>query len=286
MATQRPGSAAESGPIAYDDQAGVFETRAGLPQEAAAEVAAAVRDLGDDGRDRMLLEIGAGTGVIGRFLARPPGRYLGIDASRRMLDVFSPRLDPGGRGLLVRADADQPWPVRDGTASVIFGSRVLHLLQPEQAVAQARRVARLDGAVLLCGRVEHHPDSPRARARAKLRELLIASGLQPRPTGGRPDRLLALAAQAGAEALPVTVAATWPEALTTHRVIEWWRGKTSIGGINPPPHVAAEIIDALTRWARHTQPSAPVTTVTRYLLEGVRFPPPVPGHHRRGGTST
>jgi hypothetical protein len=163
---------------------------------------------------------------------------------------------------------------------VIFGSRVLHLLEPRHAVREARRVAHPGGAVLLCGRVEHDRGSPRATARAKLRELLAGHGLRPSKTGGRPTRLFELAEAQGAEPLPGCVAASWPETVTVTKVIDWWRGKTSIGGVNPPTEVAEAVLAALTAWAAETygEPAPAVTTHTRYLLEGVRLPPAAPGN--------
>jgi hypothetical protein len=264
--------------IVYDDQAGVFEARAGLPDEVAARVATAVRRRGELGIGDLVVEVGAGTGVIGQWLARPPGRYLGFDSSRAMLEVFRPRLHRGAVATVLHADADRSWPGRTGSASVIFGSRVLHLLRPEHAVREVRRVGHPRGAVLLCGRVEHHPDSPRARARAKLRELLAGHGISPGPTGGRPERLLALASAGGAEPLTPRAAAAWPETVTVTQVINWWRGKTSLGGVNPPAAVAKQVLAALTEWAADTygDPAPAVTTETRYLLEGVRLPSAVP----------
>lgn len=268
----------ESIHIVYEDQAGVFEARAGVPEEAAARVAAEVAGWGGMGADDLLVEVGAGTGVIGQWLARRPGRYLGLDSSHAMLEVFRPRLPAGGGAVLVRADANEPWPVGTGCVSVIFGSRVLHLLRPAHALREARRVAHPRGAVLVCGRIQHSRGSPRAQARAKLRDLLAAHGFRPAPTGGRPRELLALAEAAGAEPLPERVAATWPETVTVTQIIDWWRGKTSIGGVNPPVDIAERVLDELTSWAADTfgDPAPPVTTDTRYLLEGVRLPPAAP----------
>src|SRR5690606_27702042 len=127
---------------------------------------------------------------------------------------------------------------------------------------------------------------PRTRARQRLRELLAEQALRPRPTGGRPDRLLALAGDQGAEPLPVRVAAAWPETVTTGQVIDWWRGKTSLGGVNPSREVADAVLAALAGWARDTQPAGPVTTTTRYLLEGVRLPAVAPGAARPWGAPT
>jgi hypothetical protein len=265
--------------IVYDNQAHLFEERAGLPEDAARQVAGAVHGLAGIGPDGLVVEIGAGTGVIGQWLAPLPGRYLGIDSSQPMLDVFRPRLPADGTAALRHADANQKWPVESGTASVIFGSRVLHLLDPDHAAGEALRVAHPDGALMLSGRVAHDRGSPRSRGRARLRELLAERGLRPSQTGGRPERLLALAQERGAEPLPVQVAATWRETLTVSQVIDWWRGKTSLGGVNPPPDVAEEVLASLDAWAAETygEPAPAVTTYTRYLLEGVRIPPAAAG---------
>ncbi len=274
--------------ISYDDQADIFEDRAGLPAGIARQIADAVCDYAGLGPGDLIVEIGAGTGEIGQWLARPPYRYLGFDSSQPMLDVFIPRLrrdgdevvasGSGGAAPLadvtvLRADADAPWPVADQSAAAIFGSRVLHLLRAEHVIKEAERIARAGSAVLICGRVERSSDSPRAKARHKLRELLAERGLQPRPTRRRPTQLFAHAEAVGAEILAPRVAASWPETDQVTRVIEAWRGKTSLGGINPPADVAQAVLAALTAWAAKTygQPAAAVTTESQYVLDGIRL---------------
>jgi len=272
--------------ISYDDQANVFENRTGLPAEIARQVADAVCDYAGLGPGDLIVEIGAGTGVIGQWLARPPYRYLGFDSSQPMLDVFRPRLRPDDKTMpsggapapqvdaaLLHADADARWPLADRTAAAIFGSRVLHLLRAEHLLKEAERVARPGGAVLICGRLERDPSSPRSAARKKLRELLAGHGLQPRPTGGRPTRLFAQAEAEGADILAPRLAAAWPDTVGVTEVLDGWRGKTSLGGINPPADVAQAVLAALTAWAAETygEPAAPVTTETRYVLEGIRL---------------
>lgn len=264
--------------IVYDDQAESFESRAGLPERVAAEVAEAVRDYAGLGRGDLLVEIGAGTGLIGQWLARSPARYLGLDSSRPMLEVFRRRLPERAAAAVLQADAEAGWPVGDRCTAAVFGSRVLHLLAPAHALREAGRVAHPRGAVLVCGRLAHEPSSPRAMARRKLRELLVAHGLRPRASGGQPTELFAMARAGGAVPLGARVAATWPETLTVSQVLGWWQGKTSIGGVNPPPAVAEAVLAELSTWGTETfgWPSTAVTTEVRYLLEGVRLHPARP----------
>jgi ubiquinone/menaquinone biosynthesis C-methylase UbiE len=270
--------------ISYDDQATVFEGRTGLPPQAARQVADAVFDYANLVAGDLIVEIGAGTGVLGQWLARAPYKYLGFDNSEPMLEVFSPRL-PAADAILVNADAEERWPVTDGTAAVVFGSRVLHLLRAEHVIREAARVARPGGAVLICGHLEHDPSSPRSTARQKLRQLLAAQGLQPRRARGEARQLFVQAQAAGAEVLPPRVAASWPESVRVSQVIEGWRGKTSIGGINPPPEVVEAVLTALTAWAARTygESDAAVTTETQYVLEGIRVSAPR-GTRNKGST--
>src|SRR5947209_5451722 len=71
---------AGSKPERFDAQARSFDARAGLPADAARAVARAVLDLAALGPDDLLVELGAGTGQIGRELAESV-RYVGVDRS-------------------------------------------------------------------------------------------------------------------------------------------------------------------------------------------------------------
>ncbi|HEX5499752.1 MAG TPA: hypothetical protein VFX03_11010, partial [Thermomicrobiales bacterium] len=61
----------------FDEQALLYDARAGLPPAAGAAVARAVLAAADAGPADLVVEIGAGTGEIGADLARLAGRYVG-----------------------------------------------------------------------------------------------------------------------------------------------------------------------------------------------------------------
>src|SRR5262245_30545896 len=118
--------------MGFDEQADDFETRAGLSHAAGVSIARAILDCERTASDPLVLDIGAVTGTIGYHLASVPVRYLGFDLSRPMLEVFRARLNQRAECvLLVRADCGRPWPIADQSVSVVFASRVAHLLDAD-----------------------------------------------------------------------------------------------------------------------------------------------------------
>jgi hypothetical protein len=262
--------------VSFDEQgAGVFEARAGFPDGVAEQIADAVRAQAGLGAGDLILEIGAGTGLIGQWLARPPTRYLGLDNSQPMLDTFAPRLPDSALAALRYADANQPWPVADGSARVVFGSRVFQLLDPEHLVDEANRVAHPAGALLIHGKLERGPDSPKVVLRRKLHERLTTHGLRPRQAGRLLDRILERATATGGTVLaPVTVA-SWRREVSPTDVLDEWRQTYSMGGITPPPEVSAAVLAELAAWVAETygDPPKPVLTEESYVLKCVQLKP-------------
>jgi hypothetical protein len=258
--------------VSFDEQgSGIFEARAGFPDGVAEQVAGAVHSHGHLRPGDLILELGAGTGLIGQWLARPPYRYLGLDNSLPMLGAFRPRLPDGA--TLAYADANRPWPVGDGQARVIFGSRVFQLLDPEHLVDEANRVAHPDGAVLIHGKVERQPDSPKSVLRRKLHERLTVHGYRPRQAGRLLDRIFQRAAATGATILPPVLVTTWRRAIRPIDPINEWRQTYSMGGITPSAEVSATVLAELTAWVTSTysDPYAPVATDESYVLQGLQL---------------
>jgi hypothetical protein len=172
------------------------------------------------------------------------------------------------------ADANRRWPVEDGCARVIFGSRVFQLLDPEHVVDEANRVARPDGAVLIHGKVERARDSPKAVLRRKLHERLAAHGYRARPAGRLLERIFELATATGGTILPPVTVASWRREVRPSDPIDEWRQTYSMGGITPAAEVSAAVLAELTAWVAETygDPAAPVTTEESYVLTSVQLP--------------
>jgi ubiquinone/menaquinone biosynthesis C-methylase UbiE len=261
-------------PTPFDGQAPQFDRRVGLPEADCRAIAAAVLALSRAGSGDRVLEIGAGTGMIGRWLLEPAVRYVGLDLSRGMLEVFRRR--PGtARAGLVQADGARPWPLPAGSVRVVFSSRAIHLLPLAHVVEEVLRVGargpRGGGACLL-GWVEREPESVKARMSRRMQRLVRERGFAPRTAGSR--RFLEALVSRGAEELPRTAVARWAARHTPRQSLDSWRSKAGLGGIVLPPGVQEEVLSELEAWAVETFGGldAERPSEETYVLEGVRLP--------------
>ena len=253
-----------------------FDPRGGLPLAAVERIAASIVGV-DPSPAGVLLDVGVGTGEIGASVARIPGlRYCGLDLSLSTLLRFDHRLRRvGASAWLLRADADRPWPVRNGSVRIFFLSRAAHLLRFEPLVAEAVRTAHPDGAWVILGRVRREASSVRATLRRALHRLLGESGIES-VSGEAAQHLLAAAlARHGGTSMPPQVVATWTAAECPAGALATWRDKPSLAGIPLPAPVRDEVLDRLEAWARRRY--GDLDTVREasesYELSAVRLPP-------------
>jgi ubiquinone/menaquinone biosynthesis C-methylase UbiE len=147
----------------YDDQASTFDLRAGIPPAAVDAVARAAAELAEARPGQRWLEVGAGTGLLSLPLLRLRIAYTGFDRSGPMLEAFRARLAEAGLAAELKvADGALRWPADDASVDVVFSARAIHHLDPAHAAAEARRVLRGGGRVLV-GRVRRPPARRRPR---------------------------------------------------------------------------------------------------------------------------
>jgi SAM-dependent methyltransferase len=263
----------------FDGQARQFDRRVGLPEADCRAIAAAVLVLARAGAGDRVLEIGAGTGMIGRWFLDHPVRYVGLDLSRGMLEVFRKRPGPARAGL-VQADGARPWPLPASSVRVVFSSRAMHLLPLAHVVEEVLRVgarAPRGGGACLLGWVEREPESVKARMSRRMQRLVRERGFAPRTAGSR--RLLEALRDRGAEELPRAAVSRWPVRHTPRQSLDSWRSKVGLGGVVLPPGVQEEVLSELETWAVATFGGldAERPSEETYVLEGVRLPPvPLP----------
>jgi hypothetical protein len=247
----------------------------GLPEDDCRGIAAAVLSLAGVSKGDRVVEIGAGTGLIGRWFLEHPVRYAGLDLSRGMLEVFRRRAPAAP---LVQADGARSWPFPDGSVRAVFSSRAIHLLPLEHVVEELFRVSQpgdqpgdQPGAVCVLGWVERQPESVKARMSREMQRRLRERGFPARSAGSR--RVLQACRERGATDLPKTVVTRWPARHTARQSLADWRGKEGLGGIVLPPGVQEEVLRELETWAVETFGGLDEARETEdaYVLDGVRL---------------
>ena len=236
-------------PELFDCQAGLFEQRAGLPEDCCQNIAKTVLEIGEVGPGDLIVEVGTGTGQVGQWF-HAPIRYAGFDLSAGMLNQFKLRTSGNsGQRLLIQADGNVRWPIGDGAARVIFSSRAIHLLEQEHVAGEVLRVASSFGATLILGRVKRQPESVRARLANEMTERLRQHGFVGRRGERRNDRLFELCSHRGAVALEPLSVATWRTLARPRQSLDSWRSLTHLGGIPVPSSTRSDILDELEVWA-------------------------------------
>ena len=260
----------------YDRQASGFDRRAGVGADMAGAVARALLDIVSPRPGDVLVELGAGTGEIGRHLMGRVG-YVAVDSSRGMLLAFQAAREDqqaGGdafhtSGVLVHADGERTWPIRTASVAAVFASRVAHLLDPEHLVTEVRRVCR-PGGLLLLGRVRREANSPQAKLRHRREVLLHELGV-PLGRGSTDDVLDRLATDGGVRIASRNVASRLSRAAPAE-VLRGWQSMTSMGGVELPAAMRDRLLRQLWEWAdgEFGDPSLPVAYAESYVLTGVR----------------
>lgn len=267
-----PITAVKYSPPSFDRQAHTYEQRVGLPEQVCREVVGSVMAIAHIQPSDLIVEVGAGTGMIGKWFVQSPIRYLGFDLSQSMLDVFRQHLDCQPDNLtLLQADGNQRWPITDSTARVIFSSRTIHLLELEHVVDESFRVALPEGAVLLIGRISRQRESVKARMQQEMQRRLRERGFQGRQGNQKQLQLIELCCQRGAKLIDPVVVSRWTVASTPWQSLNSWRQKQGLSGIDLPTDIKQEILNDLQIWAEATFDGLDqqVESEETYVLQGV-----------------
>jgi ubiquinone/menaquinone biosynthesis C-methylase UbiE len=270
-ATKQPAGLARSANT-FDEQATRYDARVGLPESVGTGVASEIMACAGLQTEDLVLELGVGTGEIGMHLARLSVRYLGIDNSAEMLQLFRDRLGQDAASLLL-ADASQAWPLDDHAASVVFASRVIHLLDAEHVARETLRVCRTGGWLML-GRVLREGDGVKERLRRRRLELLQQAGVGPLRGREGARRIVERLQVAGAESMGRRVVAEWSGAISPAEIIAEWTSLSRMGSVAVDPALRQEIIAELQTWARAElgDLDQPETYRERYAIDCVRLP--------------
>jgi len=258
----------------FDHEAAGYDSRSGIPAGARTKIVQALAGIAGLHLGDVLLELGAGTGQLGAVFPALGVRYVGLDLSAPMLDVFEQRRPADAAQIeLINTDVNAAWPVASASVRAVFSSRAVHLFDMEHVVRESLRVARGPGAVFMLGRVQREEHGIRSRLRREMRLLLAARGCAPRDGERRQRSILDAFRARGATPLGPIVAATWTVRSTAASVLGAWREKSGLGGIELPEQTKAEVLAELADWAaRFGALDAAHDAEERYVLEGVTLP--------------
>ncbi|HMH52962.1 MAG TPA: class I SAM-dependent methyltransferase [Candidatus Acidoferrum sp.] len=246
----------------YDAAAPTYDAHRGLPRPVVEAVRAAVLGALAPSRPR-LLDLGAGSGRIGRAFVAAGDDYVGVDLSFGMLHQFARRGDTDGRvPRLLRADGER-LPFADAAFDAVLLIQVFGGLDEWRPfLAEARRVLRSRGALVL-GRTAMPEDGVDARMKERLDAILADLAAAHERTNAREhvQRWLGSTARGGVP----TVAAAWEAERSPRGFLE--RHRTGARFSLLPEPVKDEAMRRLSAWAAREFGSLDAPSTERHAFE-------------------
>jgi ubiquinone/menaquinone biosynthesis C-methylase UbiE len=247
----------------YDASAAIFERHRALPEGVAEAVRSTILAALATPSRPCLLDLGAGTGRIGRPFVEAGDDYVGVDLSFGMLSEFRRRIARSHAGpRLVQADG-QRLPFRDATFDAVMLIQVLsgvgnwrHLLE------EAARVLRSTGALVL-GRTVAPVGGVDAAMKRRLRALLDETGIDAGETGARQEAGRHL--DSIATSVERRVAATWTSVRSPRMFLERQRSGARFSALPEPLRERA--LAGLADWAVAAFGSLDNTRAEPYAFE-------------------
>lgn len=260
----------------FDSQAEDYDRRARLPENICRSAVQGLKLLAGLQPGDLVVEVGVGSGQLSRWLCREPIAYIGFDISRAMLEVCARKVRHRRSDcLLVQADGARPWPIASGCTRLVFGSRSLHLLEPDHIIGELLRLTSRKGSALIIGRVKRARSSIHERAKLELKRQLHADGWSALDGEANQSSLMERLARHGATVLEPLVVGSWSVTSTPAQVIAGWESRRGLAGLDLAPSLKDEHLAALRGWAARTFGSldANLTARESYVLSGVRLQP-------------
>jgi ubiquinone/menaquinone biosynthesis C-methylase UbiE len=160
-----------TGTSAYDTAASSFERHRALPNSAVEAIRSVIWSVTRLPEQARVLDVGAGTGRIGRAFLAAGDFYVGVDSSQAMLQEFSTKSEfrESKTSLLAQAEGRQ-LPFHNASFDLVLLMQVLSAAGDwRQMLDECRRVLRPGGAI-----VGGHTRSPESGIDAQLKGRLAA----------------------------------------------------------------------------------------------------------------
>lgn len=159
-----------TGSSAYDTTASSFERHRSLPPYVVESIRSGIWSAARLPDGARVLDVGAGTGRIGKAFLAAGDFYIGVDSSHAMLREFSakPEFRESRTSLLAQAEGRQ-LPFRNASFDLVLLMQVLSAGNWRPLLEECRRVLR-PGGVIAVG----HTKSPDSGVDAQLKRQLVA----------------------------------------------------------------------------------------------------------------
>jgi ubiquinone/menaquinone biosynthesis C-methylase UbiE len=229
----------------FDSTASTFERHRSFPKGVPEAIRSAIWSAVGLSAPARVLDIGAGTGRIGRAFVVAGDTYVGVDTSLAMLQEFSAN---SSNCTLTQADGSH-LPFSDGSFDVVLLMQVLTGANDWKGiVSEARRVVRSGGCVVVGHTI--NPDSGiDAQLKRHLKGVLEELQVDPfRPEQSRRQALEWL--DVGAVRHVHLVVAEWNATATPEAFLQ--RHSTGARFAALPAHVQEQALDELRTWAKVT----------------------------------
>ncbi len=251
--------------VDFDAVAPQFDPHRALPAGVASRVRDALWQTAGGTAGRSVLEIGAGTGRIGRAFPAAGDAYVGLDRSWGMLDQFVTQraLRRPGALQLVQADG-LALPFAAGTFDAVLLVQVLSGLRGwRQVLGEARRVLRPGGRLAL-GQSVPPADGVDRQMRAHLVTILADLGAEGTPSGARPGAARTWLVPHAHQHTHV-IAATWEQARSPGAFLARHATGAHFAALPRPVQDAA--LARLAAWAHLTFGALDAPFVERWAFE-------------------
>ena len=227
---------------AFDRHAQKFEHYRAFPARVPEAIRLAVWGSTGAGPSARFLDLGAGSGRIGRAFVEAKDCYVGVDYSFAMLREFRAR---SSAACLIQADGGQlPFP--DGSFDVVLLMQVLSGAQnPRRLLSEAVRVIARGGFVVV-GYIAMPPTGIDARMKAQLALILDEMGVGAYSAGKSRERSFEWLYTTSSRNKQVT-AASWTAKRTAREFLDRHSSGARFAAL--PPAVQTEALKKLGDWA-------------------------------------
>jgi len=253
----------------FDSLASTFDQYRSWPAGVPEAIRAAVWRAAESPRGARVLDLGAGTGRIGRAFVAAGDRYIGIDSSLEMLRQFQRQAGQSRARtpLLVQALGERlPFP--DASIDVVL---LMHLLSGagnwRGLLQDARRVMR-PGGVLIVGQASGPESGVDAKMKSEVARILSGLGQAADPPRRRREKAIESLEAAAARSRRV-VAASWHTERSPRMFLE--RHRTGHRFAELPGAVQDEVLRQLSAWAESAFGSLDRVSQELYHFELLAF---------------